>query len=90
MSLITNEDQRKCIDDFTADLEKSLGVKHQKVSFNDLWSTDPPEEAERQTLLEYMKDVRLSLAFVTLPAIFLKSGFAPDMRNKGKPEFFFL
>jgi len=57
MSLITNEDQLKIIDDFTADLEKSLGVKHKKISFNEVWDSDPPKEAKGESLQEYMKDV---------------------------------
>jgi len=57
MSLITNKDQLKIIDNFVADLEKSLGVKHKRVSFNEVWDSDPPEEAKGESLQEYMKDV---------------------------------
>jgi hypothetical protein len=57
MSLITNKDQLKVIDEFTVDLEKSLGVEHQRVSLNDLWQANPPEEAEGESLQEYMRDV---------------------------------
>jgi hypothetical protein len=57
MSLITNKDQLKIIDNFVADLEKSLGVKHKRVSFNEVWDSDPPEEVKGESLQEYMKDV---------------------------------
>ncbi|KAH8588673.1 amidase signature domain-containing protein [Bisporella sp. PMI_857] len=56
MELITNGDQRKIIDEFTANLEKSIGVKHEKVSFNEVWNAKPPEEAKGESLQEYMKD----------------------------------
>ncbi len=58
MSLITNEDQLKIIDEFTRDLESSLGLRHAKISFNDLWDADPPKEAKGNSLQVYMKDVR--------------------------------
>jgi hypothetical protein len=57
MSLITNKDQLKPIDQFAADLESSLGVTLEKVSFNDLWDSDPPSEADGASLQQYMKDV---------------------------------
>ena len=57
MPLITDKDQLKIIDNFVADLEKSLGVKHNRVSFNEVWDSDPPEEAKGESLQEYMKDV---------------------------------
>lgn len=57
MSLITNRDQLAIIDKFVADLESSLGVKHSKVSFENLWKTSPPIETGGQGLSEYMKDV---------------------------------
>ena len=67
MSLITNKDQLKIIQDFTHDLENSLGVKHQKLSFNDLWDADPPAEAEGETLQQWMKDVSLDVNFKSTP-----------------------
>jgi hypothetical protein len=57
MSLITNKDQLKIIDNFVADLEKSMGVKHKRVSFNEAWDSDRPEEAKGESLQDYMKDV---------------------------------
>lgn len=57
MSLISNADQLKLIDQFAADLESSLGVTLQKMSFNDLWDADPPREAGEASLQQYMKDV---------------------------------
>jgi hypothetical protein len=39
-------------------LEDSLGVKHVKMSFDEVWDADPPEDAKGDSLLEYMKDVR--------------------------------
>jgi len=52
MSLITNKDQLKIIDNFVADLEKSLGVKHKRVSFNEGWGSDRPEEVKGESLQE--------------------------------------
>lgn len=57
MALITNRDQLKIIDNFVADLESSLGVKHRRISFESLWKDSPPIEADGQNLGEYMKDV---------------------------------
>jgi hypothetical protein len=57
MSLITNKDQLKLIDQFSAGLESSLGVTLEKVSYNDLWDSDPPSEADGASLQHYMKDV---------------------------------
>ncbi len=56
MELITNKDQLKIIDDFITDLENSLGVKHKKVSFSEVWASNPPLEAKGESLHEYMKD----------------------------------
>jgi hypothetical protein len=58
MSLIGNQKQLGIIDDFVKDLEASLGVKHEKVSFEELWATTTPDEAEGASLQEFMKDVR--------------------------------
>lgn len=57
MSLITNQTQLGLIDEFASDLEKSLGVKHEKVSFEELWSSHPPVKAGDMSLQEFMKDV---------------------------------
>ncbi|CAG8984269.1 hypothetical protein HYALB_00010694 [Hymenoscyphus albidus] len=56
MSLITNQDQLRIINEFTTDLENSLGIKHQKLSFKDIWNADPPKEAHGESFEEYMKD----------------------------------
>ncbi|CAG8957725.1 hypothetical protein HYFRA_00000061 [Hymenoscyphus fraxineus] len=56
MSLITNQDQLRIINEFTTDLENSLGIKHQKLSFKDTWNADPPKEAHGESFEEYMKD----------------------------------
>lgn len=57
MALITNGDQLEIIDSFVADLELSLGVSQNRVSFDSLWNDTPPIEANGQGLQEYMKDV---------------------------------
>ncbi|EED16514.1 conserved hypothetical protein [Talaromyces stipitatus ATCC 10500] len=56
ISLITNEHQKQLIDDFVIDLEKSLGVKHVEMSFDEVWDANPPADAKGASLLEYMKD----------------------------------
>ena len=57
MSLINNKVQLDVIDKFVKDLEISLGVKHEKVSFETLWKENPPKEAGQRSLQDYMKDV---------------------------------
>lgn len=57
MTLITNKDQLEILNKFVEDLESSLGVKHEKVSFETLWNDSPPIEAGDQSLREYMRDV---------------------------------
>lgn len=59
MALVTNKVQRDVIDAFVKDLEASLGVVHTKVSFDELWDSTAPSEAEGKSLQEYMKDVSL-------------------------------
>lgn len=56
MSKITNMDQLAIIDKFVEDLEVSLGVTHERVSFDELWSTCPPKTAGTESLQEFMKD----------------------------------
>ncbi|PMD16757.1 amidase signature enzyme [Hyaloscypha hepaticicola] len=56
MSFITNKDQLKIIDNFVADLEKSLGVKQKRVSFNEVWDSDRPEEAKGETRNSFFHD----------------------------------
>ena len=55
MALIQNKEQLRLIGDFVADLERSLGVKHQKVSFNEVWEHAPPSEARGKSLQDYMR-----------------------------------
>ncbi|KAK4201320.1 amidase signature domain-containing protein [Triangularia verruculosa] len=56
MSLITNKTQLDVIDAFVHDLKSSLGVSAEKVSFDELWDSAPPEAAEGLSLQEFMKD----------------------------------
>jgi hypothetical protein len=57
MSLITNKDQLGIIDKLVADLEESIGVRHTKISFSELWDADPPEEAQGENFEVWMRDV---------------------------------
>lgn len=59
MQLISNKDQLEIIESFVADLGKSLNVKKEIISFNSIWDSHPPPEAEGQNLQDYMKDVSL-------------------------------
>ncbi|KAK3943635.1 amidase signature domain-containing protein [Diplogelasinospora grovesii] len=56
MSLISNKVQNDVIDAFVRDLESSLGVAHERISFNELWDSTTPEAANGMSLQEYMKD----------------------------------
>lgn len=56
MSAITNANQLAIIDKFVEDLEVSLDVSHEKVSFEKLWSTCPPKAAGNESLQDFMKD----------------------------------
>lgn len=51
------ETGKKFVEVWYGDLESSLGVTLQKISFNDLWDANPPREAEGAGLQQYMKDV---------------------------------
>jgi hypothetical protein len=57
MSFITNMEQLKVIENFVADLEKSMRVNTTESPSTELWDSDPPEHAKGQSLQEYMKDV---------------------------------
>jgi hypothetical protein len=57
MKSIGNEQQIQLIDSFVVDLEKTFGVEHKKLSFEQVWHDDPPSEAKGETLMEYMKEV---------------------------------
>ena len=65
MSKISNQTQLDVIDGFVRDLESSLGVEHQKMSFDDLWVATMPPEASGMSVQEYMEDVsdHLTLSF---------------------------
>ncbi|KAK0701218.1 amidase signature domain-containing protein [Apiosordaria backusii] len=56
MSVISNKTQLDVIDKFVEDLESSLGVPAEKVSFNDLWESTTPGAANGLSLQEFMKD----------------------------------
>jgi hypothetical protein len=56
MDLICNKEQLQLIDEFVAALESSLGIKHERVSFNDAWATHPPSEAVGKSLQDYMRN----------------------------------
>lgn len=56
MSTITNSNQLAIIDKFVEDLEVSLDVRHEKASFEKLWSTYPPKAAGNESLQDFMKD----------------------------------
>lgn len=58
MSKITNETQLSLIVRFVQDLEKSLGIQYEKISFDQLWSASPPEAAEGASLEDFMSNVR--------------------------------
>jgi hypothetical protein len=38
-------------------MEKSLRVKHERISFKQVWKSAPPAEANGETLQNYMRDV---------------------------------
>ena len=57
MSLIQNEVQLDVIHDFVRDLESSLGVAHEKVSFNELWQSTAPVVAKGLSLQGFMENV---------------------------------
>lgn len=59
MALISNDDQLGLIENFTSDLEASLGVARRTISFEALWDSAPPVEADGQSLQEYMRYVSL-------------------------------
>ena len=43
-----------------ADLERSFGATHEKLSFEKAWEVDPPQEAHGLSLLDYMEGVGTS------------------------------
>jgi hypothetical protein len=57
MSLISNKAQIAVIDAFAKDLESSLGVVQERISFKELWESTAPKEANSLSLDEYMEGV---------------------------------
>jgi hypothetical protein len=57
MSLISNKTQLKVIDAVVKDLESFAEVSYQRISFEELWASNPPDEANGSSLKEFMKDV---------------------------------
>jgi hypothetical protein len=84
MKIIGNKEQVKIIDTFVTDLESSLGVTQNKVSFNQAWDADPPLEANGASLQEYMKDVSRDTFFYEDCHNF--DQFREDYRRKYKKE----
>lgn len=54
---VENKQQQAVINDFIFDLEKWAGVKHEKISFDDIWDKQPPQQACSMSLATYMKSV---------------------------------
>ncbi|KAF2836307.1 amidase signature enzyme [Patellaria atrata CBS 101060] len=50
INLIQNNDQVAIVDKFVVDLEKSMGVLHEKISFEKVWKNCPPSEAQGLSL----------------------------------------
>ena len=59
MDLLPAEDtpQRRIVLDFVDDLETHLMVKAQRISFRDLWTQHPPQEAKGQSLHNFLENV---------------------------------
>ncbi|KAF1850932.1 amidase signature enzyme [Cucurbitaria berberidis CBS 394.84] len=57
MATIGNQEQLNLIDAFVSDLEVTLEVQHERISFDEAWKSQPPLEAKDATLAEYMRDV---------------------------------
>ncbi|KIX10283.1 uncharacterized protein Z518_01365 [Rhinocladiella mackenziei CBS 650.93] len=55
LNVIANRAQLEVIEKFVKDLEQSLGVQRQNVSFDESWDSSPPVEAEGQVLSDFMK-----------------------------------
>jgi hypothetical protein len=78
------------IDHMTAVLEDYLDVKKTEVSFEQLWQSDPPQEAGSKSFVEYLDQVRYPLTSVqsflahfgfpgAVPAILLR--LLPQLRR---------
>jgi hypothetical protein len=49
--------QKRCVMDLVQDMEVSLGMEAIDMSVEDLWDSDPPEDAHGQGLQDFLKDV---------------------------------
>jgi hypothetical protein len=57
LPLISNDEQLKIINSFVTDMEESLHIKHERISFEQVWNSAPPADVDGETLQNYMKDV---------------------------------
>jgi hypothetical protein len=57
LPLISNDEQLKIINSFVSDMEESLHMEHERVSFEQVWESAPPADANGETLQNYMRDV---------------------------------
>lgn len=57
LETIGNPDQLQLIEQFTHDMEEFFGVRAQRICLESLWTEDPPEEAGRRRLSDYMEPV---------------------------------
>jgi hypothetical protein len=80
MDMIGNEEQMKLLNSFAMDLQSTMGAESQKISFEELWRTNPPSEAHGQSLAEYMKDASRDSFFYEDYHNF--NGFREDYRQK--------
>jgi hypothetical protein len=57
MNMIGNKQQLELLEKFVTDLESTLEVRHNAISFEEAWEKDPPKNANGVSLSEYLKDV---------------------------------
>lgn len=62
LETIGNPDQLQLIAEFTQDMEEFFGVRARMLCLESLWAEDPPEEAERRRLSDYMEPVSCGVA----------------------------
>jgi hypothetical protein len=63
---VANEAQQCMIDAFLAALESYLGLKHQKISLQQLWAQTGPRTLRHKTLLDIVK-VSMPQPFPDIP-----------------------
>jgi hypothetical protein len=80
MNMIGDGKQLELIKAFVDDLEKTLGIKHKQISFEEAWQTNPPSEANGEPLSVYMKDVSRDSFFYEDYHSF--DAFRSDYRNQ--------